>query len=85
MTLKFTVGDLTIHRVIEQETTFLPALEVLPGLTPELLAEHRSWMRETGALDAGDVLTVTRLDRLARSTRDLLNTLAAITAKKVGF
>jgi DNA invertase Pin-like site-specific DNA recombinase len=33
----------------------------------------------------GDVLTVTRLDRLARSTRDLLNTLAAITAKEVGF
>jgi DNA invertase Pin-like site-specific DNA recombinase len=31
------------------------------------------------------VLTVTRLDRLARSTRDLLNTLAAITAKKAGF
>jgi DNA invertase Pin-like site-specific DNA recombinase len=36
-------------------------------------------------LDAGDVLTVTRLDRLARSTRDLLNTLAAITDKKAGF
>src|ERR1700720_3318548 len=36
-------------------------------------------------LEAGDVLTVTRLDRLARSTRDLLNTLAAITAKKAGF
>ena len=36
-------------------------------------------------LDAGDVLIVTRLDRLARSTRDLLNTLAAITAKKAGF
>jgi DNA invertase Pin-like site-specific DNA recombinase len=28
---------------------------------------------------------VTRLDRLARSTRDLLNTLAAITEKKAGF
>jgi DNA invertase Pin-like site-specific DNA recombinase len=27
-------------------------------------------------LDANDVLMVTRLDRLARSTRDLLNTLA---------
>jgi hypothetical protein len=36
-------------------------------------------------LDAGDVLMVTRLDRLARSTRDLLNTLAAITEKKDGF
>jgi len=36
-------------------------------------------------LDAGDVLTVARLDRLARSTCDLLNTLAAITAKKAGF
>src|SRR5260221_13841612 len=36
-------------------------------------------------LDAGDVLMVTRLDRLARSTRDLLNTLAAITADKAGF
>jgi DNA invertase Pin-like site-specific DNA recombinase len=31
---------------------------------------------------AGDVLTATRLDRLARSTRDLLNTLAAITDKR---
>jgi DNA invertase Pin-like site-specific DNA recombinase len=37
------------------------------------------------ALGAGDVLMVTRLDRLARSTRDLLNTLAAIAGKKAGF
>src|SRR5271169_3405227 len=36
-------------------------------------------------LDGGDVLMVTRLDRLARSTRDLLNTLVAITGKKAGF
>jgi DNA invertase Pin-like site-specific DNA recombinase len=36
-------------------------------------------------LDACDVLMVTRLDRLARSTRDLLNTLAAITGKKAGL
>jgi hypothetical protein len=32
-------------------------------------------------LGASDVLMVTRLARLARSTRDLLNTLAAITGK----
>jgi DNA invertase Pin-like site-specific DNA recombinase len=36
-------------------------------------------------LDAGDVLMVTRLDRLARSTRDLLNTLAAIADREAGF
>jgi DNA invertase Pin-like site-specific DNA recombinase len=36
-------------------------------------------------LDAGDVLMVTRLDQLARSTRDLLNTLATITGRKAGF
>ena len=36
-------------------------------------------------LEQGDVLMVTRLDRLARSTRDLLNTLAAVTERKAGF
>jgi DNA invertase Pin-like site-specific DNA recombinase len=36
-------------------------------------------------LAKGDVLAVTRFDRLARSTRDLLNTLATITAKGGGF
>ena len=46
----------------------------------------RLQLRKTLAvLDAGDVLMVTRLDRLARSTRDLLNTLAAITDRKAGF
>jgi len=34
---------------------------------------------------AGDMLMVTCLDRLARSTRDLLNTLAAIGDRKAGF
>ena len=38
-----------------------------------------------GQLKTGDVLVVTRLDRLARSTRDLLNTLATIAEKKAGF
>jgi DNA invertase Pin-like site-specific DNA recombinase len=42
-------------------------------------------MKALGALTEGDVLLVTRLDRLARSTRDLLNTLAAIAEKGAGF
>ena len=37
------------------------------------------------SLQAGDVLLVTKLDRLARSTRDLLNTLAAIAERGAGF
>jgi DNA invertase Pin-like site-specific DNA recombinase len=36
-------------------------------------------------LDPGDVLVVTRLDRLARSTRDLLNIVAAIAEREAGF
>ena len=47
---------------------------------------HRQQLKlALNALDEGDVLLVTRLDRLARSTRDLLNTLAAIAEKKAGF
>lgn len=37
------------------------------------------------SLGAGDVLLVTKLDRLARSTRDLLNTLATIGEREAGF
>src|SRR6266550_8483520 len=36
-------------------------------------------------LEPGDVLLVTRLDRLARSTRDLLNILATIAERQAGF
>lgn len=41
--------------------------------------------RALDQLDAGDVLMVTRLDRLARSRRDLLNTLAQIAYREAGF
>jgi DNA invertase Pin-like site-specific DNA recombinase len=36
-------------------------------------------------LDKGDVLMVTRLDRLARSTRDLFNTVEDIADRRAGF
>jgi DNA invertase Pin-like site-specific DNA recombinase len=47
--------------------------------------DRRQLRKALQQLDPGDVLMVTRLDRLARWTRDLLNTLAAITDKKAGF
>ena len=40
--------------------------------------ERRALARAIAALEPGDVLLVTRLDRLARSTRDLLNILDTI-------
>jgi glyoxylase-like metal-dependent hydrolase (beta-lactamase superfamily II) len=58
MSLKFSVGDLTIHRVVEQESPYVPALDLLPGLTPEVLAQNRDWMRKAGALDAEDKLVL---------------------------
>src|SRR6187200_1104305 len=56
MSLKFTVADLTIHRVIEQETGFLPALDLFPEMTGELLAENRAWLKQAKALDGDDTL-----------------------------
>jgi DNA invertase Pin-like site-specific DNA recombinase len=48
-------------------------------------ADRAQLRKAIDTLEPDDVLMVTRLDRLARSTRDLLNTLAAITARKAGF
>ena len=45
-------------------------------------AELAKVIRKIGS---GDVLVVTRLDRLARSTRDLLNVIAALTERSAGF
>jgi hypothetical protein len=44
--------------------------------------DHAQLRRVIETLEPGDVLMVTRLDRLARSTRDLLNTLATITERE---
>jgi DNA invertase Pin-like site-specific DNA recombinase len=52
---------------------------------PASKTERAQLRRALDQLAKGDMLTVTRLDRLARSTRDLLNTLAVITGKGAGF
>jgi resolvase-like protein len=41
--------------------------------------------RPVRRLEEGDVMVVTRLDRLARSTRDLLNVLDEISKRGAGF
>jgi DNA invertase Pin-like site-specific DNA recombinase len=47
--------------------------------------DRRQLAKALASLSQGDVLLVTRLDRLARSTRDLLNVLAIISEKGAGF
>ena len=48
-------------------------------------AERRELGRALKSMTAGDTLLVTRLDRLARSTRDLLNIVDAIAKGGAGF
>jgi DNA invertase Pin-like site-specific DNA recombinase len=48
-------------------------------------SDRRQLARLIAVLTRGDVLVVTRLDRLARSTRDLLNLLAAICERGASF
>src|SRR5690349_13628379 len=48
-------------------------------------ADRKQLAKAIDTLGVGDILLVTRLDRLARSTRDLLNVLAAVSDKSAGF
>jgi Resolvase, N terminal domain len=48
-------------------------------------SDRKQLARLMAVLTKGDVLVVTRLDRLARSTRDLLNLLGTVAEKGAGF
>ena len=50
-TTLFELGDVTIHRVVEQEGPFFDPLEFFPTLTREALEENRGWLTEGGYLD----------------------------------
>ena len=57
-TQTFRIGDTIVHRIIEMECGFTPALEFLPKLTPQQLADSREWMKNPMALDAQDRLVL---------------------------
>lgn len=48
-------------------------------------ADRKQLTRLLSSLTQGDVLVITRLDRLARSTRDLLNILGTLTERGAAF
>jgi glyoxylase-like metal-dependent hydrolase (beta-lactamase superfamily II) len=55
MTTTIALGDISIHRVVEQQGPIFQALEFFPTLTPELLEESRAWLQPT-YLDASGKL-----------------------------
>ena len=85
MNLTYTVRLSSRLRLGRARCTKAGCKKVFREVASGAKTDRAQLLRLLDQLEAGDVLTVTRLDRLARSTRDLLNTLAAITVKKVGF
>lgn len=82
--LRLCTGDQSVAALVEQlaqagaEKVFK---DKVSGATT-----HRSQLKRVlDGLTKGDVLLVTRFDRLARRTRDLLNVLAYIAERKAGF
>src|SRR5262249_13740847 len=61
--------------------SYLASAETVSGA----ITDRRQLAKAIGCLSEGDVLVVTKLDRLARSTRDPLNTLATISERGAGF
>jgi glyoxylase-like metal-dependent hydrolase (beta-lactamase superfamily II) len=56
MTTQIAMGDISIHRVVEQEAPFFDALEFFPTLTPELIEENKAWLQPTFIDAAGKVV-----------------------------
>jgi glyoxylase-like metal-dependent hydrolase (beta-lactamase superfamily II) len=52
MTTAFQVGDMTIHRIIEQEQPLFDPMTFFPSLDAATLAENRDWLAAMGGLDA---------------------------------
>jgi glyoxylase-like metal-dependent hydrolase (beta-lactamase superfamily II) len=49
------IGNVTIHRIVEQEGPFFEAMQFFPAMTKEILDENRGWLRPR-FLDASDRL-----------------------------
>ena len=85
MTVYGYAGVSTDDRTFDTQRAKLTEAGVETILSEKESADRKALQRALKALEPGDVLVVTRLDRLARSTLDLLNTLDAIAEARAGF
>jgi hypothetical protein len=44
MTTQIGLGDITIHRIVEQEAPLFGVSDFFPSLTKEMLEENRAWL-----------------------------------------
>jgi glyoxylase-like metal-dependent hydrolase (beta-lactamase superfamily II) len=56
MTTEVTLGDISIHRVVEQEGAFFPAQEFFPALTTDVLEANLHWLRPDCIDEEGRVI-----------------------------
>jgi glyoxylase-like metal-dependent hydrolase (beta-lactamase superfamily II) len=66
MTTQIKLGNLTIHRIVEQEGPFFDVLKFFPTLTKELLEENRAWLQPR-FVDAADQLMLCIQSYLVRT------------------
>src|SRR3984893_16620552 len=74
-----------LHPLRQSRTLHTLTFGPISGVHFSARSDRKQLARLMGVLARGDVLVVTRLDRLARSTRDLLNLLGTIAEKGAGF
>jgi DNA invertase Pin-like site-specific DNA recombinase len=78
-----TDGQSTAQQI--EALTAAGAVKVFSENVSGVVTDRRALARAIASLGPGDTLIVTRLDRLARSTRDLLNTLDAVAKAGASF
>lgn len=73
------------HEAQQAALTAAGAEKIFSEKVSGAVTDRKALARAIASLGVGDVLLVTRLDRLARSTRDLLNVLDAVAKAGAGF
>ena len=52
--LSWQLGDITLHRIIEDQSALMPIRDFLPNLSEEVLAQNRDALLKAGAIDKLD-------------------------------
>jgi DNA invertase Pin-like site-specific DNA recombinase len=88
MTVYGCAGVSTDGQTLEAQVAALKAAGCAKSFSEKVsgvVTNRKALSKAIDALTKGDTLIVTHLDRLARSTRDLLNTLDAVVKKGASF